>query len=107
MIAVWATFESTNTYTLTASTGWASAFTPVDTGNVRMWGWWSLGNNTNLGFTLGGVTGSVADIGYECSDFTGCDLTTPIDATGTASTNSALASITANAVTVATNQAWH
>jgi hypothetical protein len=102
IISVWGVFEGSNTDTLSTPTGW-TLLGNVDAGNVRMWVFNSLGNNANLGFTF---TGSSTDLGWVNTGYTGVDNTTPIDATGTASTNSGSASITANAVTIATSQAW-
>lgn len=73
---------------------------------MTLQGFWSLGSNTNLTFTK---SGSVVDVGWVCLGFTGVDNTTPIDATGTTSSNtgtSGTVSLTVNAVTVATSQAW-
>ena len=91
----------------TLPAGWTQIAIDTITGTTRpqcLQAAWSLGNNTNLTFTK---SGSVKYLGWKVIDFTGVDLTTPIDATGTSNNNTGLGTITANAVTIITDQAWH
>lgn len=93
----------------TAPSGWTlvNSVINITTGGNRVscYVWWSLGSNTNLGFTI--PTDKVYDVGTVTLGFTGVDNTTPIDATGTANSTTVAASITSNAVTIATANAWH
>ena len=94
---------------VTAPSGWtviSTGFSATGTGGiVTIYGFWALGSVTNLGFTNSQT--SNLDQGWACGAFTGCNTTTPIDATGTTNSNTATASLTTNAVTVATANAWH
>lgn len=99
-------WDATSTTTVATPTGWtviaanigntsmkASAFYRVIQSGDTSW----LVDINHAGNSLGGVFKA----------FSGVDNTTPIDATGTASTNTGNTSIVANAVTIATSGAWH
>jgi hypothetical protein len=93
----------------TAPAGWTKIGELVNgvNGSSHVTGqvFWALGNVANLTFTVSGTTD---EKGYVCAAFRGVDNTTPIDATGTANnTTTNVSSITVNAVTVVTDQAWH
>lgn len=95
--------------TYTSPSGWSAISTHFNqTGgggtSVDLAGFWSLGSNANLGFTK---SGTVDFGGWICLAFTGVDNTTPIDATGTTNNNTGASSLTTNAVTIATSDAWH
>jgi hypothetical protein len=105
LLCTWSSWESTGTSTLSTPAGW-TLIAVVDTGSVRSWTFWALGNVAATGFAWV-AGGGGTDLGWVCLGFTGVDLTTPIDATGTTSTNTGANSITANAVTIATANAWH
>lgn len=51
--------------------------------------------------------GGAQQFGVAFQTFTGVDNTTPIDATGTANSSASGTTIATNAVTIATDQAWH
>ncbi len=94
----------------TAPTGWTSIGSLTNQANgsdhVSAWMYWSLGNNATLSFTRTGSVGST--VGWRMAAYSGCDTTTPIDATGTP--NSSVTNgttLTTNLVTIATDQAWH
>ena len=94
----------------TAPTGWTSIGSLANAANgadhISAWAYWALGNVSSLSFTKAGTAGSTA--GWRMAAFSGCDTTTPIDATGTAnSSTTSVTTLTTNAVTVATDQAWH
>lgn len=88
---------------LTPPSGWTAVANPVTSGLMRAAAFWSLGSNTNLTFSLS-VRGT--DLGWVCGGFTGVDNTTPVDATGTTSTSTGSTSLTVNAVTTVTANAW-
>jgi len=93
----------------TGAAGWTRIMTEI-TGTsgltqMSLGCWWALGNVASRSFTKDANTAS--DGGGVCLAFTGVDNTTPIDATGTANTNTGGASIVSNAVTIATDQSWH
>lgn len=94
----------------TAPTGWTLVGSLLNQLNsadhISGWVYWSLGSNTNLGFTRTANVGGT--VGWEMVAFLGCDTTTPIDATGTANSSTANnATLTTNLVTIATANAWH
>jgi hypothetical protein len=67
--------------------------------------WWAPGDVANLAFTK---VGAIASLGWVMVCFTGCNSASPVDATGTP--NSRVTdgtTLVTNAVTVATDQAWH
>lgn len=101
--------SSTTVITTTPPTGWtaiATAFTVTSGGvQVRLSGYWALGNVASKTFTNTGA-GASCDQGWICLGFTGVDNTTPIDAAGTTSSSTGASAVNANAVTVATDQAW-
>lgn len=92
----------------TPPTGWTEigtrSFISGTTKPIGTQSFWSLGNNTNLTWTK---SGSVKYVGWVAVNYTGVDLTTPIDATGTNANNTGSNTLTTNAVTIATDQAWH
>ncbi len=102
--------NAATTTTVTAPAGWTRIDVTVAGSNgttrVKQDVFWALGNVSNLGFTNSN-TGATFQQGWVCLGWTGVDNTTPIDATGTSNTNASAANITTNAVTVATDQAWH
>jgi hypothetical protein len=101
-------WASGSAMTVTAPSGWTSVGNLTagsNPRNIRCACFWSLGSNTNLGFTV--TNGSTNTLGWVCVGFTGVDNTTPIDATGTTNSSTAASSLTTNAVTVVTDQAWH
>lgn len=98
--------------TISAPTGWTAitaGFRQASGVNsLTLYGFWALGNVANLGFTFTRGGASNADIGWLCIDYTGVDNTTPIDANdGAANGTAGASSVTSNAVTVVTDQAWH
>lgn len=109
VIVIFCTAQTTSPSTMTPPSGWTAIVGALN-GNdginqyVTINGFWALGNVTNLGFTNSFSSG--AKQGWECAAFTGVDNTTPIDATGLTSFNHGSATLTANAVTVATANAW-
>jgi hypothetical protein len=95
-------WANTGSPTLTVPSGWTAIGTVVAT-NITVAAYSALGSVASTAFAL-----SVSrDNGNVCAAYTGVDTTTPVDATGTTSSNSGAASITANAVTIATDQALH
>lgn len=93
----------------TAPAGWTAVGSLLDQANgashISLQVWRAAGSIANLTFTK---VGTVASLGWLLASFTGVDTTTPIDATGTANSSvTSVATLTTNAVTVATSQAWH
>jgi hypothetical protein len=94
--------SATGSYT--APSGWTSVGNVTSTGNViRVDVWWALGSVASTTFTK---SGTVNAYGLVMAAFAGVDNTTPIDATGTANSNTGSATLTVNAVTIVTDQAW-
>lgn len=110
LVVSFGTGGNTSSNTVTPPAGWTSIFTKVTVTRagiaiIDVQAFWALGNVAALGFAN---SQTASDQGWVCVAYTGCDLTTPIDATGTGSTSiTNTSTITANAVTVATDQAWH
>jgi hypothetical protein len=106
MIATITIEWGTGAGTITTPTGWTlvgstSTGTQVTSCFQRLF---QTGDTSwSFPYTAGAGTHS---IGVCFQTFTGCDTGTPIDATGTASNNTSGTTITANAVTVATANAW-
>lgn len=93
--------------TWTAPAGWTAIAANVQvtaSNHIDLAGFWASGSVAGLGFSR---SGTVDDMGWVCLGFTGVNGTTPVDATGTTNSATGSASIVANAVTVATDQAWH
>lgn len=69
---------------------------------------WALGSTAGASLTLT-KSGSVDTMGWVCVTFSGVDLTTPVDATGTANSGTGATTLTTNAVTVTAqgDQGWH
>lgn len=88
---------------VSAPVGWTPIATGAGSATFRSSAYWALGSVASFGFT---AAASGLDWGYACAAFTGVDNTTPIDATGTTSVSSESLSLTANAVTVVTDQSW-
>jgi hypothetical protein len=92
----------------TAPAGWTSIGSVLNAGtasqHISVQAWHAAGDVANLAFTK---SGSATDVGWVMLCFSGVDTTTPIDATGTANSNTGAATLTTNAVTIATDQAWH
>lgn len=96
---------------VTAPAGWtrvgaAQVQGTVTAQSVGLDVFWALGSVASVTFT-NAAFGGTYDLGWVCLAFTGVDNTTPIDATGTGNAATGAASITSNAVTVVTSQAWH
>ncbi len=94
---------------LTTPTGWtviATGIGPTSSGEktyafYRLW----LSGDSSWSLALTSYTSS-PDLGAVIQTFSGCNATTPIDATGTTSTNTGSLTLSAPAVTVATANAW-
>jgi hypothetical protein len=93
----------------TAGTGWTEIGTQLiqtnatgtsSSGNQMFW---ALGSVADVSLT---PVGNVNFGAWALATFSGVDLTTPVDAQGTANSNTASATLAANAVTVVTDQAW-
>jgi hypothetical protein len=109
VIAIFATDSGGNNAQRTVANpaGWTNIFTEFVAGatnGVSLHGAWALGNVASKTFTNGasGLQQGVIVVG-----FTGVDNTTPIDATGATNSSTGATTDTANAVTIATDQAWH
>jgi archaellum component FlaF (FlaF/FlaG flagellin family) len=89
--------------TLTAPAGWTALATNVGNTSMKAAAYYRVvqAGDTSWSWTWT----SAPAVGWVVQTFSSEDTTTPIDATGTTSTNTAAASITANAVTVVTSQA--
>lgn len=88
-------------------TGWTRIGSQVQTTSFDRSGlecYVAQANVANFGFTR---SGTIDYAGWRCAAFSGVDLTTPIDVTGTgvASANTGL--VVAGALTIVTDQAWH
>lgn len=93
----------------TAPAGWTLIGQLLDQVNVAdhvsQQVWWAAGNVANLTFTK---VGFVASLGWIMVCFSGCNSVTPVDATGTPNSRVTDGStLVTNAVTIATDQAWH
>lgn len=96
------------TYTVAAPSGWTAVASGVTVLGLRQDCYWALGSVAALGFVINITSGSPAlDQGWINAAFSGVDNATPVDATGTTSTNSSAVTLTANAVTVLAANAYH
>jgi hypothetical protein len=100
LVVAFGTDKASNVaHTITPSSGWSRIAAQVSQTNgasqiVLHDGFWSLGSNTNLGFT-NSVTGTIQQ-GWVCGAFPGVDNTNPIDvqnATGEKNTAAATLSL--------------
>jgi hypothetical protein len=102
--------NNTSAPTIIAPAGWTAVDTSIRTAvgskNITLYAFWALGGVANLGFTCTVLTSSI-DLGWVCVGFTGVNNTTPIDAVGGTNSSTGATTLTTNAVTVATDQAWH
>src|SRR6478609_9748376 len=100
--------NSANPGSYTAPSGWTSVGSLLDqsTGSdhISCQVFHAAGDVAALGFT---TTFTSDTCGWVMVAFAGCDTSTPIDATGTPNSAVGVATLTTNAVTVATDQSWH
>jgi hypothetical protein len=91
------------TGTLTAPAGWTALATNVGNATMKGAAYYRVvqAGDASWSWTVSGTPA----VGWVVQTFSGEDTTTPIDATGTTSTNTGAASLVANAVTVVTSQA--
>lgn len=102
MVAAW-TYEGSTTPA--TPTGWTAVATGVGNATNKGACFYRVAQAGDVSWTFD--AGSAVDHGGVLQTFSGVNTTTPIDATGTTSTNTGLGALTANAVTVATDQSWH
>jgi hypothetical protein len=112
LIAVFGTSKSSNVaHTITAPAGWTRIAAQVSQTNgtaeiILLDVFWALGSVVGLGFT-NSTTGGGVQQGWLCAAFTGVDTTTPIDVAVVAGDkNTASATLTVSAITIATTNAW-
>jgi hypothetical protein len=88
---------------LTAPAGWTAIATNIGNTSMKAAAYYRVvqAGDTSWTWTFTGAP----SVGWVVQTFSGEDTTTPIDATGTTSTNTGAATIVANAVTVVTSQA--
>jgi hypothetical protein len=96
LICSFATNAGTTAGTVTGPAGWTLIGSAITSTKVWIAVWVALQSVANLGFTANAAVGA-ADLSWEVASFTGVDNVTPIDATGTGSSNTG-----ANSISVAT-----
>lgn len=92
----------------TPPAGWTAIFSTFNRlqgggGDMGCQGFWSLANNANLTFTK---SGTVTAAGWVAVDFSGVDLTTPIDVTQVGQSIVTSQDLTLASNNIATDQAW-
>ncbi len=94
LVISWCLNQGTTAGTLATPAGWTLIGSSIASTKVRIYQYWALQSVSTLGFVYTAGTGTSSDFSWVCAAFTGVNNTTPIDSTGTGSSNTASASIT-------------
>jgi hypothetical protein len=99
-------WDNSGTPTITPPSGWNPVFTSVGDATIRGSVYYRVAQAGDSSWSWT-ISPTNVDFGMACQTFSGVDQNNPIDATGTSSSNAGSGTITANAVTILTANAWH